>query len=247
MIVSPVQSAAEYSFQVPTANTIWTAGQAGVITITSTDKETSTTKPTDRLLTITLQKDKTLLGSNQVALIRNRLQLLVPAGSSQTSVSVTITDWIVPADLPAGSTYFVQLQRAKVSVWDILPLKETSPRFQIVAPTVPPSPSASGLPTSTTSLTNSTDLPTMTTTTAIMPTASSLPPGTTCNDIQEQCAAQSLTFVDTDQGILCHCGAPLVVPTIRPSRGSPSFQKTDSSMMVCIFSVVIMTRLIAWC
>ena len=141
-IFSPVHAADTYSFQVPTAATVWTPGQAGVITITSTEKATSTTKPTDRLLTITLQKTTSIFGtSKQVAVIQDRLQLLVPAGSPQTEVSATISDWIVPSNLPPASTYFVRLVRAKTSFGDFFPLTENSPSFQIVAPVAPPVPS----------------------------------------------------------------------------------------------------------
>lgn len=74
-----------------------------------------------------------------MATIRDRVQLLVPAGSAQPSVSLTINDWVVPANVPAGTTYIVQVARDKDGFFDI-PDKESSPQFQIVAAVAPPLP-----------------------------------------------------------------------------------------------------------
>ncbi|KAG0013010.1 hypothetical protein BGZ82_002313, partial [Podila clonocystis] len=130
---------AGYSLQTPTAATRWVVGQPGSITIVSTDKATATTSPTARLLTITLRTANGGLfgGSTLVATIRDRVQLLVPAGSTQPSVSLTINDWVVPANVPAGTKYIVQVARDKDGFFDI-PDKESSPQFQIVAAVAPP-------------------------------------------------------------------------------------------------------------
>ncbi|KAG0071091.1 hypothetical protein BGZ92_004316, partial [Podila epicladia] len=132
---------AGYSLQTPTAATRWVVGQPGTITIVSTDKATATTSPTARLLTITLRTANGGIfgGSTLVATIRDRVQLLVPAGSAQPSVSLTINDWVVPANVPAGTKYIVQVARDKDGFFDI-PDKESSPQFQIVAAVAPPPP-----------------------------------------------------------------------------------------------------------
>lgn len=74
-----------------------------------------------------------------MATIRDRVQLLVPTGSTQPSVSLTISDWAVPANVPPETNYIVQVARDKDGFFDI-PDKVTSPQFQIVAAVTPPVP-----------------------------------------------------------------------------------------------------------
>ncbi|KAF9081430.1 hypothetical protein BGX23_000876, partial [Mortierella sp. AD031] len=99
---------AGYTFQTPTGATRWTTGQPGLITIVSTDKASANAPPTSRLLTITLRIGTGgIFGSSTtVAVIKDGVQLLVPAGSTTPSVTLAISDWVVPATLTAGNKYF---------------------------------------------------------------------------------------------------------------------------------------------
>lgn len=132
---------AGYSLQTPTAATRWVVGQSSTITIVSTDKATASTSPTARLLTITLRTANRGIfgGTTLVATIRDRVQLLVPAGSTEPSVSLTISDWAVPANVPAETNYIVQVARDRDGFFDI-PDKVSSPQFQIMAAVTPPVP-----------------------------------------------------------------------------------------------------------
>ncbi|KAG0357932.1 hypothetical protein BG005_002921 [Podila minutissima] len=207
---------AGYSLQTPTAATRWVVGQPGTITIVSTDKATATTSPTARLLTITLRTANGGIfgGSTLVATIRDRVQLLVPAGSAQPSVSLTINDWVVPANVPAGTTYIVQVARDKDGFFDI-PDKESSPQFQIVAAVAPPLPGGN---TTTTALPIPTTLSATPTSTAL-PTPT-LPAGQTCEDVKQQCAAQGKAYVEATATALCQCGVTLIKPNVQGSSGA---------------------------
>ncbi|KAG0340162.1 hypothetical protein BG000_000540 [Podila horticola] len=208
---------AGYSLQTPTAATRWVVGQPGTITVVSTDKATATTSPTARLLTITLRTANGGLfgGSTLVATIRDRVQLLVPAGSAQPSVSLTINDWVVPANVPAGTNYIVQVARDKDGFFDI-PDKESSPQFQIVAAVAPPVPG--GNTTTSATLPTSTTLSATPTTTAL-PTPT-LPAGQTCEDVKQQCAAQGKAYVEATATALCQCGVTLIQPNVQGSGGA---------------------------
>ncbi|KAF9909944.1 hypothetical protein EC991_007747 [Linnemannia zychae] len=195
LLTTQTAHAASYTFQTPTAATRWTPGQPGLITIVSTDKASASTPPTSRLLTITLRVGTGgLFGSSTtVATIKEGIQLLVPVGSATPSVTLVIQDWIVPATMPPGENkFFVHLARAKDGLFDI-PDSVDSATFSVVAAntTVPVNPT-----------------PTATTTTAT-PT-----PTSTCNDIKEQCAAQSKVFQPASGSTPCSCGAALIVPNI---------------------------------
>jgi hypothetical protein len=134
LLTSHTTNAAGYSFQTPTAATRWSTGQPGLITIVSTDAASANTPTTSRLLTVTLRVSSGGLfgGSNQVAVIKDGFQLLVPPGSATPSVTLVISDWVVPATLAAGNKYFVQLKRAKDGFFDFGDSVD-SPNFQIVA------------------------------------------------------------------------------------------------------------------
>jgi hypothetical protein len=135
-----VVHAGPYTFTTPTAATRWTAGQPGTITLISTDKANADTKPTDRLLTITLRLGKGGIfgGSTQVAVIQDGVQLLVPFKGTETQVKLDVNNWIVPAGTAAGDKYFVQMVRAKDGFFDF-PGKVDSAYFQVVAaPVTPP-------------------------------------------------------------------------------------------------------------
>ncbi|KAG0041416.1 hypothetical protein BGZ83_001833 [Gryganskiella cystojenkinii] len=143
VILYPVKAAAtatagilDYTIVTPIASTVWTTGQLGVVTITLTDKATKSTKPMDRFLTITLLKMITT-GSSKgqsvlAATIRDRVQLLVPANSSHTSVTLNITNWHLPKVSP-GSTYFINVAQAMDGASDTKAL--TSPATKTSTPT----------------------------------------------------------------------------------------------------------------
>ncbi|KAI9236508.1 MAG: hypothetical protein BYD32DRAFT_418646 [Podila humilis] len=226
---------AGYSLQTPTAATRWVVGQSGTITIVSTDKATASTSPTARLLTITLRTANRGIfgGTTLVATIRDRVQLLVPAGSTEPSVSLTISDWVVPANVPAETNYIVQVARDKDGFFDI-PDKVTSPQFQIVAAVTPPVPG--GNTTTTVPLPTITTISTITTitTTTALPTPT-LPAGQTCEDVKQQCAAQGKAYVEATGTALCQCGVTLIVPNVQGSGGASikaqvkrTFQTTSS-------------------
>ncbi|KAG9069968.1 hypothetical protein KI688_009298 [Linnemannia hyalina] len=134
LLTSHTTSAGGYTFQNPTAATRWSTGQPGLITIVSTDAAKADTPTTSRLLTITLRiSSGGIFGSSTtVAVIKDAFQLLVPVGSTTGSVTLTISDWIVPATLAAGDKYTVHLARTKDGFFDI-PDSVDSPTFQIVA------------------------------------------------------------------------------------------------------------------
>ncbi|KAF8949641.1 hypothetical protein BGZ46_005022, partial [Entomortierella lignicola] len=130
--------AAQYSFVTPTSATLWTAGQPGQVTIVSQDKATSASPTNGRLLTIDLCVYKNIFQPDVVvATIKDHVQLLVPFGSTETQVSLTINDFVVPATVSSGSSYFVRLSR-----YDGLFDQETdkSPQFQIMAAVNPTTP-----------------------------------------------------------------------------------------------------------
>ncbi|KAF9415025.1 hypothetical protein BGZ94_000210 [Podila epigama] len=216
---------AGYSFQTPTAATRWVAGQPGTITIVSTDKAAANTSPTARLLTITLRRAKggLLGGSTLVSTIRDRVQLLVPVGSTQPSVSLTINDWVVPANVPAGTNYFVQLVRDKDGFFDIAD-KENTPEFEIQAIVTPP---PNPLPTGNITITTGLPLPTTpiaTTTTSTAAPLPTLPAGQTCDDVKEQCAAQGKEFLETTPTAICQCGVTLIIPNIQGNAAGGSIK-----------------------
>lgn len=134
LLTSHTTSAGGYSFQSPTAATRWSTGQPGLITIVSTDAAKADTPSTSRLLTITLRiSSGGIFGSSTtVAVIKDGFQLLVPPGSTTGSVTLSISDWVVPATLAAGNRYSVHLARTKDGFFDI-PDSVDSPTFQIVA------------------------------------------------------------------------------------------------------------------
>ncbi|KAF9934913.1 hypothetical protein FBU30_010180 [Linnemannia zychae] len=218
---------AGYSFSTPTEATRWSTGQPGLITVVSTDKAAADTAPSARLLTITLRQGSTgLFGSNKiVATIRDGIQLLVPVGSTVPQVTLSISDWVVPATLSTGSNYFLHLERAKDGFFDV-PDKVDSPSFQIVTANA------------------TTPTPTPTTTATPTPT-----PTTTCNDIKEQCAAQSKVFVPASGATPCSCGADIIVPSVVDSSSSSvrataktTFQSTGGpTAAFAVLLLVLMT------
>ncbi|KAF9146126.1 hypothetical protein BGX30_003982 [Mortierella sp. GBA39] len=230
LLTSHTTSAGGYTFQNPTAATRWSTGQPGLITIVSTDAAKADTPTTSRLLTITLRiSSGGIFGSSTtVAVIKDAFQLLVPLGSTTGSVTLTISDWVVPATLAAGDKYTVHLARTKDGFFDI-PDSVDSPTFQIVAANVTtPSP---------------TPTPTTTTTTAPTPTQT-----TTCNDIKEQCAAQSKAFQAASGTTPCSCGAALIVPNIVDSVNSASsnkntFQSTGGPTTALAFLLLVVLTL----
>ncbi|KAI7819274.1 hypothetical protein BC939DRAFT_460750 [Gamsiella multidivaricata] len=207
-----VQADKSYSFFAPTAATRWVAGQQGLVSIISTDKAKGDASPTDRLLTITLRtKSGGIFPSTTVvATIKDGIQLLIPANSTATQVQLDITDFIVPATLTAGENYLVHLERASSGLFDFDRTTDSS-NFQIFA-APPAGNTTTGLPTMTSTIMQ----PTLTTTTANLTTTPTptLPAGQTCNDIREQCAAQSRAYQEATATTPCSCGATLVVPTI---------------------------------
>ncbi|KAF9296462.1 hypothetical protein BGZ88_012573 [Linnemannia elongata] len=227
LLTSHTTSAGGYIFQNPTAATRWSTGQPGLITIVSTDAAKADTSPTSRLLTITLRISSGGIfgGSTAVAVIKDGFQLLVPPGSTTGSVTLTISDWVVPATLAAGNKYSVHLARTKDGFFDI-PDSVDSPNFQIVAANV-----TAPTPTPTT------------TTTAPTPTQTS-----TCNDIKEQCAAQSKAFEPASGTTPCSCGAALIVPSIIGSTNSASsnkntFQSTGGPTAAFAFLLLVVLTL----
>ncbi|KAF8943700.1 hypothetical protein BGZ47_005126 [Haplosporangium gracile] len=201
LLTSHTTSAGGYTFQNPTAATRWSTGQPGLITIVSTDAAKADTPTTSRLLTITLRIPSGGIfgGSTNVAVIKDGFQLLVPPGSTTGSVTLAISDWVVPATLAAGNKYSVHLARTKDGIFDF-PDSVDSPTFQIIAAnTTTPTPTPT--PTATT----------------IAPTPT---PTATCNDIKEQCAAQSKAFQPASGTTPCSCGAALIVPNIVGSTNS---------------------------
>ncbi|KAF9155532.1 hypothetical protein BG015_009508 [Linnemannia schmuckeri] len=227
LLTSHTTSAGGYTFQNPTAATRWSTGQPGLITIVSTDAAKADTPSTSRLLTITLRVSSGGIfgGSTNVAVIKDGFQLLVPPGSTTESVTLAISDWIVPATLPAGNKYFVHLARTKDGFFDF-PDSVDSPTFQIVAANA----------------TTPTPTPT-TTTTAPTPTQT-----TTCNDIKEQCAAQSKAFQPASGTTPCSCGAALIVPNIIESTNSAlssknTFQSTGGPTAALIVLLLVVLTL----
>ncbi|KAF9087661.1 hypothetical protein BGX23_007954 [Mortierella sp. AD031] len=229
-----VVHAGPYSLLTPTAATRWQPGQPGLVTILSTDKAKASTKPTDRLLTITLRISKGGLfgGSTQVAVIRDGVQLLVPAGSAESQAKLEIANWVVPANVEPGAKYIVQVSRAKDGFFDI-PDKVDSAHFQVIAaPVAPPPPPPTQPPGTNTSTpapptiptANTTTLPptpaTPTSTAAPLPT---LPPGQTCADIQQQCAGQNRTFLETNPSAVCQCGPIVIVPVVKDNGASGNY------------------------
>ncbi|KAF9144624.1 hypothetical protein BGX30_012175 [Mortierella sp. GBA39] len=221
LIITPTTvHAGPYTLTTPTSATRWTAGQPGSVTLLSTDKAGASTQSTDRLLTITLRLGKGGIfgGSTQVAVIRDGIQLLVPFKGTENQVKLEVSDWIVPAGTAAGDKYFVQMVRRKDGFFDI-PDKVESAFFQIVAapvtPPVTPPPANTTLPTLPTPTLNTTTIPIpIPTTTTPLLTTPTLPPGQTCADIQAQCTAKNLTFIDTNSTAICQCGALLIMPVI---------------------------------
>ncbi|KAK3836035.1 MAG: hypothetical protein JOS17DRAFT_735902 [Linnemannia elongata] len=283
LLTSHTTSAGGYTFQNPTAATRWSTGQPGLITIVSTDAAKADTPTTSRLLTITLRiSSGGIFGSSTtVAVIKDGFQLLVPPGSTTGSVTLAISDWVVPATLAAGSRYSVHLARTKDGFFDI-PDSVDSPNFQIVAgnlstcleeevvgssvllllitalsrlalnkgnrrtliiiiyPYFFPYPYVHFTPTG--NVTSPTPTPT-TTTTAPTPTQT-----TTCNDIKEQCAAQSKAFEPASGTTPCSCGAALVVPSIIGSTNSAisnknTFQSTGGPTAALAFLLLVVLTL----
>ncbi|GJJ77038.1 hypothetical protein EMPS_09397 [Entomortierella parvispora] len=214
-----------YSITAPTANALWTTGQPALVGLVSTKKATATTTPTDNLLTVNLCTSTFLIGScNTVATIADRLQLLIPFNSTATSVSLDITSWIVPMNIPPGSAYWVYASEGGT----LFPDSASSSKFQIIAgntTTVPP--------------TTTTIAPTTTTTTSQLPTATPA----TCNDIQEQCVAQGRVFQNSTGSSPCSCGAPLIVPTILTSGGIRSLTFEGSSGSYVALTVLLLSML----
>lgn len=66
------------------------------------------------------------------------------------------------------------------------------------------------------------------TTTAAVP-APTLPAGQTCKDIQEQCAAQGLIYVEGNQTAVCSCGDKLIVPNVIRNSAPGSVKSTVKS------------------
>lgn len=236
LILAPTVHAGPYTLTTPTSATRWTAGQPGSITLLSTDKAGASTKPTDRLLTITLRLGKGGIfgGSNQVAVIRDGIQLLVPFKGTENQVKLEVSDWMVPAGTAAGDKYFVQMVRRKDGFFDI-PDKVESAFFQIVAapitPPVTPPPANTTVPTLPSPTLNTTTIPLPTPTpTTPPPTTPTLPPGQTCADIQAQCAAKNLTFIDTNSTAICQCGPLLIMPVIVGNSASA----VGSSLMMAV-------------
>ncbi|KAF9116335.1 hypothetical protein BGX27_003328 [Mortierella sp. AM989] len=235
--------AADYSFTTPTAATRWVAGQPALVTIVSTDKAKSAAPSNDRLLSITLNVNKGIFQPNSlVATIKDHVQLLVPFGSTQTQVSLSINDFVIPANVPAGDKYFVTLKR-----YDSLFDQETvkSPTFQIVAaPQPPPGGNTTTGPTQPTP-TNTSLLPTQTAnTTTVAPTpTSTLPAGQTCNDVKEQCAAQGKAYVEATNTEPCACGAASIVPIVVGSGASSTIQSTTGgpTAALVVLLLVVMT------
>ncbi|KAG0282191.1 hypothetical protein BGZ96_000750 [Linnemannia gamsii] len=244
-----VVHAGPYTLTTPTAATRWTAGQPGAITLLSTDQAKADTKPTDRLLTITLRLGKggLLGGSTQVAVIRDGVQLLVPFKGTENQVKLDVNNWIVPAGTAAGDKYFVQMVRAKDGFLDF-PGKVDSAYFQIVAapvtpPVTPPPPGNTTAPTLPTP-TNATTipLPTLTPTTTLPSPTPTLPAGQTCADIQAQCVAKNLTFIDSNSTAICHCGPLLIMPVV---IGNGAFGGYGGSSMLAVGVGLVMSILMS--
>ncbi|KAF9439186.1 hypothetical protein BGZ76_009358 [Entomortierella beljakovae] len=220
-----------YSFSTPTAATRWVAGQAGQLTIVSTDKAKSATPTNDRLLTITLCKNKNIFQPNElVATIKDHVQLLIPFGSALTEVSLTINDFVVPSTIPAGQ-YHVRIVRDD-GLFDRE--SENSPTFQIVAAAQPPAgnTTTTGLPTSTTLV------PTATTSTTAPTPTSTLPAGQTCDDVKQQCAAQGKTYVEPTANTACTCGTALIVPTVINGATTTTTSGPNAALVVLLLVVM---------
>ncbi|KAF9282756.1 hypothetical protein BGZ88_010859 [Linnemannia elongata] len=252
LILTPTTvHAGSYTLTTPTSATRWTAGQSGAITLLSTDKAGASTKPTDRLLTITLRLGKGGIfgGSTQVAVIRDGIQLLVPFKGTENQVKLEVNDWVVPAGTAAGDKYFVQMVRRKDGFFDI-PDKVEGAFFQIVAapvtpPVTPPPANTTTLPTLPTPTLNTTTIPIPTPTpTTPPPTTPTLPPGQTCADIQAQCAAKNLTFIDTNSTSICQCGPLLIMPVIIGSGASAVGGSLMMTVMGLGLSVLISSSLL---
>ncbi|KAG0209202.1 hypothetical protein BGX28_010489 [Mortierella sp. GBA30] len=231
---TPLVHAGDYSVQTPTGATRWVAGQLGLVTIVSKTKAKPNQSTNDELLTITLQKgDSGKLGfSSKVTTIRDRVQLLIPESSTQSFVTLDISDWVVPANVVPGTDYFV---RVIPPGWAWLE-RTDSPTFQIVAA----APVGNTTSTMTMTMTN-------TITTATATTAAPTPTQTqTCSDIKEQCAAQGKTFVDATATSPCACGADIIIPSIVGKNGSGSIKTTvkntfkDTGGPTAAFAVLIL-------
>ncbi|KAF9916942.1 hypothetical protein FBU30_001069 [Linnemannia zychae] len=259
LITTPsIVHAGPYTLQAPTSATRWMAGQPGIVTVISTDKADAKTKPSDRLLTITLRiaKGGIFGGSTVVAVIRDGVQLLVPLKGAERQVKLDVNDWVVPATgIAPGDKYFVQVARAKDGFFDI-PDKVDSAHFQIVAapapPTTSPSPtgntSVSTLPTPTANTTM--PLPTITATPTLTPApVPTLPPGQTCADIQKQCQEQSRVYIEANETTVCQCGVNIIQPIVK-DNGAPSGyhvgrgrEEGVMAAVVMVLSVVMATTL----
>ncbi|KAF8937827.1 hypothetical protein EDD21DRAFT_400370 [Dissophora ornata] len=211
-----VVHAGTYSYTTPTGGTRWVTGQLGLVDIVLSDKSTNT-------VSVTLQRRQSDIfnPSVTVATLRDRVLLVVPAGATQ--LQYNITDFVVPAVLTAGTSYFV---RTSYSGFLGIAQNSDSADFQIVAPANTTVPTSTVLSTSTLLPTSTTLLPTSTTSTTPTPT---LPAGQTCSDVQEQCAAQGRVFQNTTATSPCACGATLVVPTIVGSSAPGSIKSTVKS------------------
>lgn len=123
---NPVE-AGDYSLTAPTSATRWVAGQQGLVIAVSVKRsKVDPIPPGDDLLTITLRRKNGLLYTT-VATIRDGVQLLMGPTDTEPK-TLTISDFIVPVDLPAGNNYYVHLGEG-----GFLPPTADSPNFQIIA------------------------------------------------------------------------------------------------------------------
>ncbi|CAO3567713.1 unnamed protein product [Mortierella alpina] len=210
--------AGPYSFQTPTGATRWTVGQPGQISIVSKEHAQPNTRADDRLFRVTLERKKGGFfgGRTTMTTIRDRLQLLIPAANpEQTQIIMDFSDWVVPANIPAGDTYFVRLE---MEAFDLFKDYAETPEFQIIAAAPP-----GNTTTMTMTMTNTLATPTATT----APTAPT--PTSSCVDVKEQCAAQGKVYEEATATSPCACGADLIIPTVVPNGASGSIKSTVKS------------------
>ncbi|KAF9364152.1 hypothetical protein BGX34_002366 [Mortierella sp. NVP85] len=149
--------AADFSLTAPTVATRWVAGQQGLVIAVSLKRaKADPPSPSDTLMRVTLER-KGFIGSTTVATIREVVQLLMKP-TDTVPAQLTISDFIVPADMPPGNKYFVLMKesglfgaKAESDTFEIIaaPGNNTGPTTPIPTATLPPTPTNTTAPTPT--------------------------------------------------------------------------------------------------
>ncbi|KAG0225281.1 hypothetical protein BGW42_004570 [Actinomortierella wolfii] len=215
VLLQVVHAADPYTFRLPTAATRWVLGQPGSIILVSTRR--STDKP--GMLKMTLRKPGILFTPTTVATIIDGFQLFIPDNTTQAEATREI-QWTVPANVAPGNEYYLHVQESGI----FAPSGE-SPKFSIMA-AAPGTNTTTGLPT-----------PTLAT-----PTAPPTPTATTpsCEDIQQQCAAQARIYNPPTDTAPCACGSPIPQPKVRFGTAATSVPLPPKSSSGAVAALVIL-------